>query len=167
MLKEAQEHGRKSLSQGQCFLSQYFLIDNNNYSYTVALIVKPMLYRTYDQLWNTSCCHFTAALTILLSTFSARSLAARLWLHFTDLPCWIYNCVCEVIVTGVTVREMRSKLFFSSGLCFTWQVRRLSLAGGLLAWDTEKPREEKTEREESTYQLAITINSIHDPNTTF
>jgi len=30
MLKEAQGHGRKSLSQGQCFLSQYFLIDNNN-----------------------------------------------------------------------------------------------------------------------------------------
>lgn len=31
---------------------------------------------------------------------------------------------------------MRSKFFFSSGFLFTWQVSRLSLAGGLLAWET-------------------------------
>jgi hypothetical protein len=31
------------------------------------------------------------------------------------------------------LREMRSKHFFSSGLVFTWQVKRLSFAGGRLA----------------------------------
>ena len=31
-------------------------------------------------------------------------------------------------------RENRSKLFFSSGFRLTWQVRRLSLAGGALGW---------------------------------
>lgn len=37
---------------------------------------------------------------------------------------------------GRSLREMRSKFFFSSGFLFTWQVSRLSLAGGLLAWET-------------------------------
>ena len=40
-----------------------------------------------------------------------------------------------------SVRENRSKLFFSSGFLFTWQVSRLSLAGGLLAWETRRRAE--------------------------
>lgn len=36
------------------------------------------------------------------------------------------------------IRVTRSKVLFSSGLGRTWHVRRLSLAGGLLIWETRR-----------------------------
>lgn len=52
-----------------------------------------------------------------------------------------YKCktnVAEWIRKGLNIRDIRSKLLFSSGLCFTWQVSRLSLAGGRLACRRER-----------------------------
>lgn len=47
-----------------------------------------------------------------------------------------YRGTCEQEVCSI--RENRSKLFFSSGFLFTWQVSRLSLAGGLFGCKTTR-----------------------------
>lgn len=55
---------------------------------------------------------------------------------YTELVGWCCYTVIGCWEGGRGLREMRSKFFFSSGFLFTWQVSRLSLAGGLLAWET-------------------------------
>lgn len=57
------------------------------------------------------------------------------------------EALCVRILKGIAIREMRSKLFFSSGLCLTWQVRRLSLAGGLFGWEHKWGRERERQRD--------------------
>lgn len=51
---------------------------------------------------------------------------------------FLCSTACK-FVPRIHLREMRSKHFFSSGLVFTWQVSRLSFAGGRLACVKTKP----------------------------
>lgn len=54
--------------------------------------------------------------------------------EFNAISLW-----CSIWQTHL--REIRSKHFFSSGLVFTWQVNRLSFAGGRLACLKKKKKE--------------------------
>lgn len=72
------------------------------------------------------------------------------------------------------LRDMRSKLRFSSGLCFTWQVSRLSLAGGRLAchretqmWRTKKMGGQRGWEKRQHNQVLHFICLLLEPNETF
>lgn len=52
-----------------------------------------------------------------------------------------------MLVVKSLLRDIRSKHFFSSGLHFTWQVKRFRFAGGALACK-KKERKSKKERAE-------------------
>lgn len=60
------------------------------------------------------------------------------------------------------IRENRSKLFFSSGFLFTWQVSRLSLAGGLLGFWTRSGQREMRQGHEGTPDIFQMISNKTD-----